>query len=250
MTDKTTETQENADTLKPVDTTQPPVEQQEQQEQQQTEDTVKAVDDTVPPLDTTVWGDHGEVGNSVLNLMATSGLDPQAAKALLFDAVQGGDVTKIDKAALEKAVGKDKAALILVGAKAYIAEAEAKNADVLTTITAVTGSKENWEKMRDWSKDNLSEDEIADYAEMLNAGGAKARFAVADMKAKYEAKNTSLTDGTVIPKATGQQIDPDKQPLSRKDYYAAMEKLQRTGGNEAARQALWARRKAGMSKNI
>ena len=43
------------------------------------------------------WGDTGsEIGNSVLGMLQESGISTADAKALLFDAVQSGDMTKID----------------------------------------------------------------------------------------------------------------------------------------------------------
>ena len=46
-------------------------------------------------LDKGVWGDTGnDIGNSVLGMLQESGISTADAKALMFDAVQAGDVAR------------------------------------------------------------------------------------------------------------------------------------------------------------
>lgn len=203
------------------------------------------------PLDTAVWGDlKDEVGNSVLNLLQDSGITTDAAKSLLYDATLKGDASKIDKAALIAAVGKDKATLILAGVENYIARNAARQTAAEAVLHTEVGGKDNWAKVVDWAKQNLSEEDIADYVDLIDAGGRKAKLAAADLKSQYEAKNGSLVDATVIP---GNAPAPKQAPppLSRAAYFQELEALHRAGrATDAAQQSLWTRREQGKKNGI
>ena len=188
-------------------------------------------DDEEKELDTDVWGDTGsEVGNSVLSLLQESGIAVDEAKALMLDAIYEGDVTKIDQAALEAKVGKARATLILSGASTFVNEAKTKNEGIITDVHNAAGSKENWEKMIAWGQENgnVSEDQINEYATMIDAGGAKARFAVGEIMAAYNAdeKNTALTGNTRVT-PSGNPTPPAGAATTQREYYAAMEKENR-----------------------
>ena len=204
-------------------------------------------------LDTTIWGTTGDaIGDSVLKVLQDSGVKPETAKALLYDAVKAGDPSKIDRDALIEAVGKANANLILAGVDSFVEKNKTHIQGVLNILHEEVGGKEQWDTMVAWAKENLTADEIDDYIEMVDQGGRKARMAAKDMRERYEeAGNTSLQkDETVIP-GKGRPTAPTIQPLSRADYYNEMETLRRTGKlTEAASQALWKRREAGKLKGI
>ena len=140
--------------------------------------------DTV--LDTAVWGDSGsEVGNSVLGMLQDSGVSTEDAKALMYDAIQAGDVSMIDQAALADKVGKNAAAIILSGTKSFIAENAAKNEIAVQEVHKTAGGKDNWDAVATWSSKSLPESELAEYRPMIDKGGASARFAVSEILAAY-----------------------------------------------------------------
>lgn len=181
------------------------------------------------PLDTTVWGDTGhEDGNAVLTLLQNSGVSQDDAKAILFDAVRDGDLTKIDRAKLEEKVGKVKAQLIVTGATAFIKDQKAAAEAIVTTLHTEVGGKDNWSKVADWAKKAMPDDQLGEYRDMINAGGLKATLAAKAMKEAYEGdqKNSSLTIREVVPKSGG---TPEAiQPLSKTEYLNALEKLHAT----------------------
>ncbi len=181
-------------------------------------------------LDTTVWGSTGsEVGNSTLALLQDAGVDTDTAKALLYDAVQAGDVTQIDAAALEAAVGKSRATLVMTGVKGYIAENNERVAETNKTVYEASGGEENWKTMVDWAKTNSVD--LTQYAPLIDAGGAQARFAVSEIQARFngDVKNTPLT-ANVIPRAEPSAIAaPAVQALTKAQYLPAIEAAYKSG---------------------
>lgn len=230
---------------KPADTK--PADKPAGDEGKQDENT-KEADKKDEPLDVTVWGDTGsDVGNTVLKKLQETGVKPETAKALLYDAVQAGDVTKIDKAALTAAIGETNANIVLSGIGTFIKDNNAKNASVLNALHEQVGGHENWNTLRDWAKTNLKPEEIQDYIEMIDAGGRKAVLAAKDLNERYEqAGNTSLKKSEqVVPKANNQQQQTTLVALSASEYFKACEKAQKDGSYAAVRATLLAGRELG-----
>lgn len=177
--------------------------------------------DKAKDLDTTVWGDtNSEVGNSTLTLLQNAGTTPEEAKALLFDAISSGDVTKIDKDALIEKVGKDNANLVLAGVKGYISENAERVTSVKTAVYEEAGSQENWNKMTDWA--NANNVDLSEYAPLIDRGGAAARFAVTEIKAKFNAdsKNTALPAGQAPRQEPTNIATPSVVPITSAAEYA------------------------------
>jgi hypothetical protein len=200
------------------------------------------------PLDVNVWGDTGsDTGNAVLKKLQETGIKPETAKALLYDAVQLGDPTKIDKTALVAAVGEASAQIVLSGIDTFVKENNAKNASVLGVLHEQVGGEENWNVLRDWAKTNLNAEEIQDYIDMIDAGGRKAVLAAKDLNERYEqAGNTSLKKSTqVVPQANNQQQQSTTVALSSSEYFKACEKAQKDGTYNTVRASLLAGRELG-----
>jgi hypothetical protein len=176
------------------------------------------------PLDVDVWGDTGsEIGNSTLALLQNSGISTEDAKALLYDAVVAGDTTKIDQAALEEKVGKDKANLVMAGVKTFIRETSEKNSSIRNEVFTAAGDEDTWNKMIDWAKSN--EVDLTEYAELIDAGGAKARFAVAEIKGLYNAdpKNTAIpANGRASRQEPTTTANPSIKPITSAREYAEL----------------------------
>ena len=200
------------------------------------------------PLDTKVWGDTGnEVGNSVLGMLQESGIEPADAKALLFDAVQAGDVSKIDRAALEAKVGKNAANIIMSGTETFIKENASNTAAIISDVHKTAGGEDNWNKVSEWAAANVSKEDLAEYAPMIDKGGAAARFAVNEIMASYnaDAKNSTIQPAT--PRAEATSVSPPAVVgTSRREYVAALEKAHRFGTPTAKELAtITAQREAG-----
>lgn len=207
---------------------------------------------TDAPLDTEVWGDSGsDVGNSVLGILQNSGVSTEDAKALLYDAVQAGDVTQIDKAALADKVGKHAAEIILTGTKAFIAETAAKTAEAVKAVHAAAGSKDNWDKASAWASKNIPEDALAEYRPMIDHGGAQARFAVSEIIAAYNKapQNSSISTTSTRVEATSTS-PPARTAMSRAEYVAALDKAHRKGASNKEIATIQAARLLGRKQGL
>lgn len=209
-------------------------------------------DDEGKELDTSVWGDTGdEVGNSVLQTLQNSGVSTEEAKALLWDAVEAGDPTKVDRDTLVEKVGKAKATLIMAGIENVTSRNNAKIAEVTKVANETAGGEANWKKASAWAVKNLAADELDELRNMLDKGGRQAKFAAGEIVARYndDPKNTALQAGS-------KQVQPDGkagkaiEPMTRRDYGIALDKLHRRGGTPTEFAALKAQRQAGIKAGI
>ena len=203
------------------------------------------------PLDTDAWGDHGELANSALTLLQNAGMTPEETKALVFDALQAGDISKIDRDALVEKVGKEKTTLVMAGFTSFLNDAKAKAETILKDVHTTVGGEDNWKAVTTWAKENVSEADLAEYRSMIDAGGAQARFAASELASKYngDANNTTLDAGA-------QEITGDSKPqssgrtLSKLEYVAEMEKAHDNGASPAVIEEIKAARARGRAKGI
>lgn len=214
-----------------------------------TEDTE---DNSSDELDTDVWGSTGdEVGDSVLLVLQNSGIPMDDAKALIYDPLtEHGDPTKLDKDALVEKVGKANANLVMAGIENYLAKNNAKNEAVLKDVYAVAGGKEQWDQVAPWAKDKLSEADRKDYSDMLDAGGAKAKFAAAEIIRLYneDPNNTSIGSTTTL---EGDTTAGDQgEAIGKREYAERLQKAHRTGAKPSEIKAIQRARERGRKKGI
>ena len=204
-------------------------------------------------LDTSVWGDAGgdEVAQSVMQTLQNSGVSTVDAKAMLWDAVEAGDPSKVDRDALVEKVGKAKATLIMAGIENVTSRNNDQIKQVTETVSTVAGSKDNWDKAAKWAVASMPEDQVNELRGMIDQGGAKARFAAGEIVKAYNSdpKNTALSAGTKQLTPEGKSTSKVKG-LSRREYGDAIMKLERKGGTEQEFAALRAQRKAGKAAGI
>ncbi len=198
-----------------------------------------------------VWGSTGDdAGDSVLALLKDAGATPDTAKALLWDAVKEGDVTKIDRDALVEAVGKGNANLVMAGMENYVTKIQHRTKEVTEAVHNAVNGADNWAAIRSWAKETLSESEMVDYAEMIDKGGRQAKIAAKDLAEQYVEAGNTLTQGTAVT-PTGKPAPQTVTPLSRSDYFTAVEKLHKTGkADEASLNQLWKQRELGKAKGL
>lgn len=210
------------------------------------------VEKTDTVLDTAVWGDSGsEVGNSVLGMLQDSGVSTDDAKALMYDAIQAGDVSMIDQAALAAKVGKNAAAIILSGTKSFIAENAAKNEVAIQEVHKTAGGKDNWDAVAKWASASLPESELSEYRPMIDKGGASARFAVSEIIAAYNnaPANSSIATNTPRVEATSTS-PPARTAMSRAEYVAALDKAHRKGASNKEIATIQAARMIGRKQGL
>ena len=206
-------------------------------------------------LDTAVWGTTGnEQGDAVLALLQNSGVTTDEAKALLFDAVQAGDITKIDVAALEAKVGKNKATIIIAGAKNFVKEQRDAATAIVATMHTEVGGEANWKVIAEWAKEGVPAEDLDVLREMINSGGVKARLAAKEMKGLYEAAdgNSTLGKTEVLPGGKP-QVTTTFVPLTAVQYANQLEaanKEHRGNIPEPVRRALLDARHKGKAQGI
>lgn len=202
-------------------------------------------------LDTSKWtSTDDDVGDNVLLLLQTSGVEPDVAKSLLYDAVVAGDPTKIDRDSLVEKVGKVNASLILAGVENFIARNNAKSDAITATVHDAVGGKDNWTKVAEWSGKNIDADKRTELAVMIDAGGAQAKFAATELLNMYNAdeKNTSLGSTTRI---EGDAKAPDTgRAIDRRTYATELEKAHRNGANPAVIAEIQAARVRGRQRGL
>jgi len=233
------ETPKEDETTPPADPT-PPTEEEPkvEEEEENKEDNKEEV-----ALDTDVWGDTGsDVGNNTLTVLQNAGVTTEEAKAILFDAVSSGDIDKIDTAALEAKVGKSAAAIILTGTKAFIKEAQEKTAAIKNTVYEAAGGESNWDTIIKWTKS--SNTDISEYAEMIDRGGAAARFAVAEITGLYnaDAKNTAIEVGKPQRAEPTSSAAPAVEPITRIQFAEQLDDAHQRGDQKAVDRIKAARR--------
>ena len=203
-------------------------------------------------LDTTVWGDaEDDVANSVLLTLQNSGVSPEVAKALLWDAVAEGDPTKVDRDALVECVGKANATLIMAGVENVTTRNNAVVAEITAAAHKAAGGEANWNKAVSWARNALTEEELEDFRALLDRGGKQADFAVKEIINRYnsDSRNTALKAGSGQVKADS-KAGAGIKGISRREYGELLDKLYRTGGTEAQYNALRAQRAAGKKQGI
>jgi hypothetical protein len=203
-------------------------------------------------LDKSVWGDtQTEVGNSVLGMLQDSGISVEDAKALMYDAVVNGDVTKIDVAALTEKVGKHAAAIILNGTKNFITENKVRNEGIVKDVHDTVGGEANWNAASKWASANMPESTLAEYRPMIDKGGAAARFAAGEILAAYnaDAANTTLAPTTPRAEPTATSA-PTSKATTRAEYFSALEKANRRGATNKELATIQADRNRGRARGI
>lgn len=213
----------------------------------------KPEDDNKPKdFDREVWGDPGdEIAESVFQVLSDSGVTPTDAKALLFDAVQAGDPSKIDKDALVEKVGKHNANLILAGVNNYISAENARVASAVKAVHDAAGGEQNWKTVIDWVNKNVQDADLNEYRELIDAGGKKASLAVKELVSLYNAdpKTTALGKEEVLGDNTPARSQ--KKGITQREYGDRLDKLHRTGkATPEARAELLALRRAGRAQGL
>lgn len=200
-----------------------------------------------------VWPETAdETSASVIDTLKDAGVTPTDAKALLWDAVQAGDPTKIDRDALVEKVGAARANLIMIGVKDITTRNNAQIEAARTVVNEAAGSAENWARVRDWAQKNVPEADLAEYREMIDRGGRFAKVAAQEIVEKYNAdsKNTSVAPTSKAVTPDSKPSKPSVQGISRSEYGRKLDILVRRGAKEAEFNALKAQRRAGVQQGL
>ncbi len=202
------------------------------------------------------WPSIADQGlSSAANVMKDAGLSYTDTKAIFAKAVQSGKVEDIDITALETKIGKDKAALAMIGVKDYYARQTAATQETIKQVYTIVGGEAAYTKVKDWATQKAAADpefakDLDKYRSMFDAGGVTARAAAVDLLRQYNlAPNTSGVSNRMVTGDTTVGVDKALQPLSRLDYIEQLKEAHKKG-DRAAVQRLDAQRRAGIKAKI
>lgn len=202
-------------------------------------------------LDTEVWGSTGdETGDSVLFLLQQSGIEPDTAKALLFDAVRDGDPTKIDRDALIEKVGKATANLVMAGIENFVGKQAAKVAETTKIVFDAAGSPDAWKKVAEWSAKGLSDADREEFRSLIDKGGRSAQFAAAEMVKLYNADSSNTSLGKTV-RLEGDGKAPDSgRAIGRREYADELMRAHARGASNAVIKEIQNARERGRKRGL
>lgn len=173
--------------------------------------------------------------DAIVSSLKAAKIAPEAAAELFREAVQSSDIEKIDRAKLEKALGKDGAELTLLRMEKMFAQKKAYVTEVVTSLHEVMGGKEQLDTVLTWAKERAAADpafaaEYQEYVQMFDASKVKAKLAAEALKALYQKDpNNSSLGVKMVNGDKAVNVIADNAELSRADYLAAVKRANAEG---------------------
>jgi len=186
-----------------------------------------------PPKEETDYVKYDDpAADAAVEMLRTKGIAPQDAAKWFAPVLESGDVSKMDMAAMEKALGKTEAALVATSVKDYYTRQLQTIQGTAKAITEVLGGDANLARVRTWMAAIPATSEnakaVKEVLSMMNRGEYSAKLAAKELKALYEAdaKNSSLSRSQI----SGDGVSQDApKVLSRAEYLSEMKKAQAEG---------------------
>lgn len=219
-------------------------------------DPAKDAPEDAPEATSEEWDATGDKAlDDAISMLREGGLKKSEAEAIFAEVIKTQDITKVDLPALEKALGKSAANLVVLGVTDYIRRTQEKNAAITTLVHETVGGKEAWDVATGWANERAKTDtkfaaELGEVADMLDRGGWQAKAAALHLQGLYEGakENGSLNKGLESPTGTAKENGAG-WALGRDAYVAAMKEAQQKG--DAAQIAqLRQRRQAGREAGL
>ncbi len=187
-------------------------------------------------------------------LMKEAGLSYTDGMEFFKAAAASLNPADVDVKALEAKIGKDKAALVMVGIKDYCARTQDFQKKTVADVYGVMGGEAGFKKVQSWVATREAGDEgfaaeMQVYRQMLDQGGVAARAAATDLMRQYNANPNNSGLQTKMVNGDKPATATDNSPLGRKDYLTAIKEAQ-SKGDKALVATLNARRKAGITQGI
>lgn len=133
-----------------------------------------------------------QAADAALKMMQGAGLKKADMDFIFSKAKQTGNLADINIAALEAKLGKENAALAMSGIRAYHDDSKRVNEGILKIAHEEAGGKEAWDAIAAWARTKAGVDkafaaELAEYRELMQAGGKRAKIAAAEIKKLFTA---------------------------------------------------------------
>lgn len=190
-----------------------------------------------------------------VNLLKDAEVSVEDANSIFQEAVDSGDLSKINKDKLVELVGEEKSDVILVLAESYYTTQFSEFKAVLDEAHKIAGGEETYNAMKDWAAEKATSDpefakDMQEFRSMIDSGNPRAvRAAVRELFDIYKQDpdttiSADLEEGTSTPNTTG------LQPLTLREYTKLITKARKDGTYEKVHKGLWARRQAGKKQGI
>lgn len=201
-----------------------------------------------------VGNDHAD---AAIEIMKAAGVTPVEGNAIFEEAIKTGDLTKVKWEVLEARIGKHQALMVKTGVESYYGGEYKAQQEVVNFAHEQVGGEEGWAKVQAWAKGKEASDpkfkaELNEWRAALKQNGFAAKAAVSAIKAAYEAAPGNSSLGTKqIERGSATAGDSSVgDPLSRVEFFQAMEKAGGDRAPESVKASLRARRALGRQKGL
>ena len=195
-------------------------------EETKTDDPDKKDETTDEVTDDTEYATYNDPSaDAIVSTLKEAGVSVADANAIFGDAIEQGDLSKIDVAKLTELVGKTKADMLLLAAQDYYGRTFGRIQETTKAVFEELGGEKNWQTLAAWSKAKQETDlafkaQAEEFNAMLELGKTSALLATRALVDLYnkDPKNKTLNTKMVQGDSTGNAADVS--PLSREEYLA------------------------------
>lgn len=124
------------------------------------------------------------------------------------------DSSKLPLDEMNVKFGKDKVDELLQSTRKSIERGQ----KIIDQVVQLAGSEDEWVKIRDYAKENMSSEEYTQLAQVIPQGGKLSQLAVQEMKTLYSKNNSTGESGLVKADGVAATTGPH---MSREEYLAA-----------------------------
>lgn len=164
--------------------------------------------------------------DSVVALFREAKIDAKDAQPIFDKFIETLDFASIDKEAVVKLIGEDKADIVMTKLENYsIKEIRSREEAIKEFDKALDGK---WKDVVAWSKESLKPEEASEYNELLGVGGKARELALADLKARFEGADKEGSNKLLTPTST---TNTDSDYISAKDFRIENAKLTPNNGS-------------------
>lgn len=165
--------------------------------------------------------EHGSMG-AIKEAITEGGMTAAEVEAIFGEAVKSNDADKIDRAALEKKLGKVQAGLIMASINTFVEHRKSVREKLDNSVYEAVGGQKTWDSIVAWANKSISKEEAAEIGKLLRGSEHTRKLAARDLKARFLAAN----GGSTGKRETGDgQVAPDL--MTKEKFNEAMKALKK-----------------------
>ena len=189
------------------------------------------------------------------NLLKEANVSVEDANAIFKEAVETGDLSKIDTGTLVEKLGEDKAELVQILAEKYYSKAQEQVKETKELVHGIVGNEETFKDMQKWAAEKESQDpsfakDLEDFRNMIDTGQPRSiKAAISELFDMYKADpNTTIRANLEVGDKAASTAG--LTPMTRREYVDALEKARKEGTFDTQSATLWQRRLLGKKQGI